>query len=115
MLDMSAEWDKAKAAALKILGKDGDVPDMPAAVDKAGEAIGKANDEFDKARDDVESKLLAVQNANDAVKNGLKQFLAKIEKSDLGLDSKKKEDLKKIQQAKKILTDRLSGGVKYYD
>ena len=111
---MSAEWDKTVAAAQKILGKDGKVPDMPANVQKSADAMGKTNEEFDKSREEVEGKLVELQNANDAVKNGLKQFLAKIEKDDLGLDPKKKDDLKKIQQARKMLTDRLSAGVKHY-
>ena len=112
---MSAEWDKSKAAALKILGSKGKVPDMPGPVEKAAEGMGKANDELDKVREDMEAKVLALQNANDAVKNGLKQFLAKMEKDDLGLDSKSKDDLKRIQQARKLLTDRLQAGVKHYE
>jgi len=112
---MSAEWDKSKAAALKILGKDGKIPDMPAGVEKAADSMGKASEALDKSREELESKLLELQNANDGVKNGLKQFLAKVEKDDLGLDSKNKDDLKKIQQARKLLTDRLQAGVKHYD
>ena len=45
---MSAEWDKAKAAALKILGKDAEVPDMPDVVQKAANTLGKALQDFDK-------------------------------------------------------------------
>jgi hypothetical protein len=96
---MSAVWDKAKAAALKILGDKGEVPDMPDTVEKAAKAKGKAWDEFDKSREACENKLEAVENANDAVRNGLKHFLAKIEKENFKLDPKDKDDLKKIQQA----------------
>src|SRR4051812_5341550 len=112
---MSANWDKVKAAALKILGDDAKVPDMPDALDKAGESIGKSKEAFDKSREDCEAKILALQNANDAVRNGLKQFEAKIEKSDFELDSKNKEDLKKIEKARKLLTDRLNVGIKHYE
>src|SRR5215831_7409945 len=110
---MSDRWDRAKAAALKILGDDGEVPDFPDAVDKAGESFKKAKEEFDKSREDCEAKLLALQNANDAERNGLKQFLAKIEKSDFNLDSKKKDDLKKIQKARQLLTGELNDGIKH--
>ncbi len=110
---MSAIWDKAKAGALKILGKDGDVPDLPTPIDKAGDDLTKANGEFDKSREDLEGKLVAVQNANDALRNALKQFEAKIEKNDLGLNSKKKDDLKKIQQGRKILVDTLTQSMKH--
>ena len=110
---MSAVWDKAKAEALKILGKDADVPDLPAPIDKAGDALSKANDDFDKCRDDLEGKLVAVQNANDAVRNLLKQFEAKVDKSDFDLDPKKKDDAQKIQKAKKILVDALTTGIKH--
>jgi hypothetical protein len=110
-----AEWDIAKAAALKILGQDGEVPDVPDFIQKAADSMGKANQEFDKSREDCEAKLLAVQNANDAVRNGIKQFGAKLEKSDFKLDSKKKDDLKKILQARKLLTDRINAAIKYYN
>jgi len=109
-----ALWDIAKAAALKILGKDGEVPDMPDIVQTAADNMGKASDAFDKCREDCEAKLLALQNANDAVRNSLKQFQAKIDASDFKLDSKNKDDLKKIQQARKLLSDRLSSATKHY-
>ena len=81
------------------------VPDVPDNITKAVADVGKSNAELDKSRDDIEAKLLAVQNGNDAVRNSLKQFDAKIEKSDFELDSKNKENLKKIQKARKVLTD----------
>jgi hypothetical protein len=112
---MSAIWDKAKASALKILGDSGKVPDLPDTVDKAADTLDKADDAFDKSREDCEAKLLAVQNGNDAVRNTLKQFLAKVAKSDFELDSKNKDDAKKIQKARQILTDTLNSAIKAYD
>jgi hypothetical protein len=108
----SALWDKAKAEALKILGDKGKVPDVPDTIGKAADSKGKASDEFDKSREACEKKLEAVENANDALKNATKQFLAKIEKSDFGLDSKDKEELKKIQKARQVLTDTLDAAIK---
>lgn len=111
----SAAWDKAKAAALKILGKDAEVPDVPDNIDSAADTLGKANGDFDKARGQVEDALLAVQNANDAVKNAIKQFGAKIEKADFKLDSKNKDNVKKIEQARKLLTGTIASATKFYD
>src|SRR5262249_4056143 len=100
------------ASALKILGDKGKVPDLPDTVDKGSESFGKAKDEFDKSREECEAKLLALENANDSLRNAGKQFLAKIEKSDFELDSSNKEDLKKIQKARQILTDVLDAAIK---
>ena len=109
----SFEWDKTKAAAMKILGKDGDVPDPPASVQKALDDFSKAYESFKKTSADIEKDILALENANDGIKNALKQFEATFAKSDLGLDSKKKEDVKKIAQAHKILLDRTNQGIKH--
>src|SRR2546423_8824664 len=62
LIRLMAEWDNLKAAALKILGKDGEVPDMPDNIQKSADALGKANGEFNKSREDCEAKLLAVEN-----------------------------------------------------
>src|SRR3954447_14457511 len=108
----SALYDKAKAAAEKVLGKGAKVPDIPPAIEKASDALQKANEAFNKSREDLEAKLIDVQNAYDAIKNLTKQFEAKMEKEDFGLDSEKKDDAKKIQQARKLMTDMLSLGIK---
>ena len=89
-----------------------EVPDLPDNVQKAADSVGKVSKAFDKSREDCEAKLLELQNSNDAVRNSLKQFEAKIEKNDFKLDSKNKEALKKIQKARKLLTDKLNGGMK---
>jgi predicted RNase H-like nuclease (RuvC/YqgF family) len=107
-----ADWDKAKPAALKVLGDGAEVPDLPDTVKKASDEFEKANNEFKKSREDCEAKLLALQNSNDAMRNAVKQFEAKIEKSDFKLDSKNKEALKKIQKARKLLTDTLNVAIK---
>ena len=112
---MPFEWAKTKAAALKILGKDGDVPDPPPEMEKALADIYKAIEDFNSAREVLEKKILVNENANDGVKNVLKQFKAKLEKNDLGLDPKGKEDAKKILQARKILLDRVALGMKNHD
>lgn len=112
---MPFDWDKTQAAAMKILGRDGDIPDAPANIEKSIADVQKLLDVVDKSREDLESKITDVENANDAVNNLLKKLHAQVEKSDLGLDPKKKEDLKKIQQARKILLDRIAHGTKVHD
>jgi len=112
---MGAQWDKAKASALKILGDQGDVPDMAPPVATAHDNFDKAFDALNKSREDCEAKLLALENANDSVRNAMKQFLATIEKNDLGLDSKNKADLVKIQKARRLLIDALNGFMKGYE
>jgi Fe2+ transport system protein B len=113
---MSGGWDKWKDQALKILGKDAEVPDWPDVLEKAGDSMDKAREEFNKVREECESKILALQNSNDAVKNALKQFEAKIEKSDFNLKTdNNKENLKKVLQARKLLTDILTTSVKHWE
>ncbi len=112
---MPFDWDKTQAAAMKILGKDGEVPDAPANLEKSIADVIKLLEAFDKSREDLEAKITDVENANDAVNNILKKLSAQVEKSDLGLDPKKKDDLKKIQQARKILLDRITHGTKVHD
>src|SRR5262249_21283887 len=109
---MSATWDQARADALKILGDKGEVPKSPDAIDKSAKNRSKAWDEFHKSQGALEAKLEATENANDAARNALKLFLAKIEKSDFNLNSKNKDDLKKIQQARKLLTGLIEGLIK---
>lgn len=107
---MAADWDKARADAIKLLGKDAEVPDLTPAVTKADDAFTKANDAFPAARKELESKLLDLQDANSALTNAVKQLKATVEKSDFGLDRKK--DAKKIQQAEKMLTASLDDALK---
>jgi hypothetical protein len=107
-----AAWDKAKAAALKILGNTAVVPDLAASINKASETFDKTNDAFKASREDCEDKLLQIEDATSALGNAVKQFQATIEKSDFKLDSKNKDEAKKIQQARKILTGELSSASK---
>jgi hypothetical protein len=106
-----ATWEQAKAGALKILGDKGQIPD-PKAVDKASTAMDEAFAAFDKSRSDLEEKLLALQDSDSSVSHAYDQFGTLVEKSDLGLDSKNKDDAKKIVQAREILTDYVGQVVK---
>jgi triphosphoribosyl-dephospho-CoA synthetase len=105
-----ADWGKASADAMKILGDKAKIPPVPAAVNKACAAFEKATTAFLAARDACADKLLEVENTNDAVGNALKQFSAVIDKEDFNLDAK--ADAKNIQQAQKILQDSLTESAK---
>lgn len=102
---MAASWDTTKAAAMKILGKDGKIPEPKASYKKGLADEQKAYDAFDKLRKQLEDQLLALQDANSAGRNAVRQLGEIFDKSDLGLDPKDKEASKKIDQAKKILLD----------
>lgn len=94
-------WDVAQKQAMKILGDGATVPDKPSTTTKAGADFDKVDAELKVAREAFEAKVLAMDNANSAFLNALEQFRAKIEKNNFELDPKK--DLKKIDQARKIL------------
>jgi predicted nucleic acid-binding Zn-ribbon protein len=107
-----ADWDKAKAAALKVLGNKAVVPDLPASINKASDTFEKTNVAFKASREDCEGKLLEIEDAASAFGNAVKQFQASIEKSDFKLDSKNKDEAKKIQQGQKILAGELGSALK---
>lgn len=105
-----ADWNKAKAQALKALGDGAEVPDLADPILKASKAFGDVNSAFKTSREECEAKLLDLDNANAAFLNALEQFRARVEKNDFKLDAKK--DAKKIQQAQRILTGELDGAIK---
>jgi len=105
-----ADWDKAKAQALKALGDGAEVPDLADPILKASKAFDDVNTAFKASREACEAKLLELDNANAAFLNALEQFRARIEKNDFKLDAKK--DAKKIQQAQKLLTGELDGAIR---
>jgi hypothetical protein len=103
-------WDGAQKQAMKILGDGATVPDKPSTVTKASADWDKTGAEFKAAREACEEKVLAMDNANSAFVNAFEQFRARIEKNNFELDPKK--DLKKIDQARKILLADIDGSIK---
>src|SRR5262245_23204049 len=96
--ELDAEEEKAR----KILGDDAKFP--PEKVDLQA-LIGKQNEAFTKfkaGRDELEKLLEAFEDASDAIRNGIKPLAAAYQVDDFGLDEKKKDDAKKIQQAQKM-------------
>lgn len=102
MADMPG-WDRAVAAAEKVLGKDADIPKPKGTIDKAVANEGKQWGDFVKARESLEEEVLALVDASQQVAAAIEQFRDVISENAFGLDLKKKDDLKKIQEARKIM------------
>jgi exonuclease VII small subunit len=104
---MAAAKDLAEAIeqAKKVLGEKAVIPPPKNDPDKLMDAFNKATAEFEESRDDIEAKLLAMENAVSAYKNGMKQNAAIYQRADFDLDDKSKDDVKKIKQAQKIFND----------
>jgi len=105
------DWNNVVKAAMKILGDKGKIPKINPAIAKAGTASEKAYDEFKKGREDLKKKLLASQDADQAVKDAVEQYQDTINEDDLGLNSRDKDDAKQIAAARKILSDRLQESI----
>jgi len=98
-----ASSEDAKAKAIKILGKDADMPKEKVDFDKISKAVEDGFDSVKKARDQLEAALLECDNALSSGVNAVKQTQMIYEKSDFGLNPKKPEDAKKIKQARQLI------------
>ena len=96
--------------AKKVLGNQADIPPPKNDPEKLRENFDKASGEFEGARNDIEAKLLAIENAIAAFKNGMKQNAAIYERANFGLNEKSKDDAKKIKLAQKIFSDYFANG-----
>jgi hypothetical protein len=106
------DFDKAKAAATKIIGKEGKFPKLPGDLTKDKAAFSKANGDAVNARDQFEKDLLASKQAADRVIDTAQAFKDVFEGSDFGLDPKDKAQKKQIDDATKVLTDSLDEDLK---
>jgi len=95
---MLENWATIKAKALKILGKDAVIPDP--------KFISKLNADFEakaatwrKAREEMEAQVLEFQNVQSKNRNLIQQFADKLSGDDFQLDTKDKENVKKIKEA----------------
>ena len=61
-----AEWVRAKAAVLAILGDSTAASYMPDVVQDAADSMGKFRPAFDNRRDDIEARLHDFQNGNNS-------------------------------------------------
>jgi hypothetical protein len=106
------DFDKAKAAAMKILGKDANFPKLPGSLSKDEEAVQKAGAEAVKARDDFEAKLLALKKALGDKLDTADTYKDIFEGTDFGLDAKDAKQKKQIDDATKVLTAPLTEDMK---
>ena len=102
-------WNKAKAQAEKVLGKDCEVPAMSGSIGKAVTGFNDNLKAFFAARDTLSDAMLNLDNANAGLLNALQQFRATIEKNNFNLDAK--TEAKNIAQARKILLGSIDGEV----
>jgi hypothetical protein len=112
---MPMTYEAAKAAALKVLGKDAKIPPPTSAIKTSSDQDGKAFDAFDKSRKDLEAKLLALQNSESAWKNALRQYDDALQGNNFGLDDKDDDDAKKIDQAQKLFAAWSNGALAVLD
>ena len=106
------DFDKAKANAMKILGKDAKFPKLPGDLTKDKAGFSKANGDAIGARDQFEKDLLASKQAIDRVIDTAEAYKDVFEGSDFGLDPKDKAQKKQIDDATKVLTDAMDEELK---
>lgn len=109
-----ASYEKAKDEALKILGKDATLPDDKL-ITKGSNDVRKAHDDFAKARDSFENKLTDYQGDLEGYITAIEQLEARVDKDDFNLDTKNKDDAKKIKAAQDVLDDYLKDHEKMID
>ena len=101
------DFDNAVAQALKVAGKDAEVPAPQVDPMDGLEEATKTLTELNKARNDMLKKIEDYENAIGKIRNAVKGYVAKIAKDKCGLDESKPDDKKKIVQVRKILTDSM--------
>jgi hypothetical protein len=95
--------------AQKMLGPKAKVPSPKVDPLKLLDDFEKLFDGFNKIRDDVEAKLLELEDAVSAYKNGQKQNAAVYQRADFDLNEKSKDDAKKIKLVQKLFSDYFAG------
>jgi hypothetical protein len=107
-------FNKARADAQKILGKDAKIP-KDKGIDKDMDAANKCADDAEKASQALEAKLVAWKKAIDAVKDSCEAFQDDIEGSSFELNPKDATQKKQIADAQKVFVDAITGFVKNTD
>ncbi|HUB81276.1 MAG TPA: hypothetical protein VMB03_20890 [Bryobacteraceae bacterium] len=97
---LQERWNQAVADARKILGNNAKIPNGKMSVAlRADNDTDKVFADYAKARDEFSKKILAMQDAYSRVKNALGQADDEVDDSDYGMDNKKPDEKKKIDQA----------------
>jgi hypothetical protein len=104
---MPDTWDPAVKAAKKILGPKGKLPDFPPNIAKTASNLGKSWNGFVAAQKALEAAYGAHLKNWDLYQGAHLSFIDDMERSNLGLDAKNKDDAKKISEAKKPLMTSL--------
>lgn len=102
---MPSTFADAKKEAEKILGKDAQIPKEKFDLSKHKKEADTAFKDYDKSRETLEKALLDLDNVWSAAKNTAKQNSAIFETAKFGLDEKKKDDLKKITDARAVFSE----------
>jgi len=106
------DFEKAKVAAIKILGKDAKFPKLPGNLSKDRDAMIKISTEAAEARDEFEKKVLAIKQAVGQVIDIEESYKDIFEGTDYGLNAKDAKQKKQIDDATKVLTAPLDDDLK---
>jgi hypothetical protein len=104
-------YDKARADAQKILGKDGRLPKDDGGLKKDIAEFTRCSVDTIKAKELAGTRLIAWKKAIDAVKESAQAYSDDVEGSDFDLDPKNPKQAKQIADVQKILGDAL----KFYE
>jgi hypothetical protein len=96
----------------KLLGKKAVMPKERGDLDKSYGEVLKCFETFKATRDKLEDDILALENAFDALMNTVKQNRDVFTKDDFGLNTKDKEDAKKIKIAHDAITKSIGSWMK---
>jgi hypothetical protein len=100
-----SDWPKTLADAKTILGNSAKIPSgkMPGVL-KNKDDYNKLANAFGTLVETMEKKLLELQNAASKIKNSVDQADNEISDDNYGLDARKPDDKKKIDQAQALFT-----------
>jgi hypothetical protein len=113
--EMANTWEDAKKAAMQILGPKGKIPEPSKTIVKAVEESRDSWAEFEAARQSLKDALDTHQKKFDKYLGALRSEVDAINKDNLGLDPKNKEDAKKIAAARKPLVKYVNGMVQKHE
>jgi hypothetical protein len=100
---MADDWDGTVKAALKVLGKDGDVPKPKPILKTQLDSEVAGRKALASAMDDLADALTALEHSVDWPRQYITHFQDKVNVFDYGLDPKNPVSAKKIAEAKKII------------
>jgi len=106
------ELDDLDEKVAKLFGGECITPNPKVDVGDLLDKRMKAFETFSKSRDGLADLLEKYEDADDAVKNGVKRAAAVYQTADFGKDKKNKDDAKKIEQARKMYATFFNANLK---